>query len=197
MVEELRELLSKRERLVLNGEQLKHSAVLVPLLIINGTYHILFIRRSQQVEHHKGEISFPGGVCEKGDNSFESTALRETFEEIGIQPRDVVILGMVDDMETVSTRYRVTPVVGVIPYPYSFSLSAREVDAILTVPVSQLLDEDNGKEESIIREGKRYTSYVYHYRDYLIWGATARILKNFLALWGAVRPLDDTGNSLR
>ena len=192
----MRELLSKRERLVLNGEQLRHSAVLVPLFTINGTYHILFIRRSQQVEHHKGEISFPGGVCEKGDNSFESTALRETFEEIGIQPKDVVILGMVDDMETVSTRYRVTPVIGVIPYPYSFTLSAKEVDEIITVPVSQLLDGNNGKEESILREGMRYTSSVYRYRDYLIWGATARILKNFLALWKTVKPLDDTGNSL-
>jgi 8-oxo-dGTP pyrophosphatase MutT (NUDIX family) len=195
MEEELRELLSKRKRLVLNGEQLKYSAVLVPLLTINETYHILFIKRSQQVEHHKGEISFPGGICEKGDNSFESTALRETFEEIGIQPRDVVILGMVDDMETVSTRYRVTPVVGVIPYPYSFTLSAKEVDEILTIPVSHLLNEDNGREESIVRQGKRYTSYVYHYKYYVIWGATARILKNFLALWEAVRPLGDTDNS--
>jgi len=196
MEEELRELLSKRERLVLKGEQLKHSAVLVPLLTINETYHILFIKRSQQVEHHKGEISFPGGMREKGDNSFESTALRETFEEIGIQPRDVVILGMVDDMETVSTRYRVTPVVGVIPYPYSFTLSAKEVDEILTVPVSHLNNEDNGREESIVRQGKRYTSYVYHYKYYVIWGATARILKNFLALWATVRSLKNTGNSL-
>ena len=196
MEEELGELLSKRERLVLNGELLKHSAVLVPLLTINETYHILFVRRSKEVEHHKGEISFPGGVCEKGDNSFEGTALREAFEEIGIQPRDVVILGRVDDMETVSTRYRVTPVVGVIPYPYSFTLSAKEVDEILTVPVSQLLQSGNGKEESILREGKRYTSYVYRYKNYLIWGATARILKNFLALWETVRSLDDTGNSL-
>jgi 8-oxo-dGTP pyrophosphatase MutT (NUDIX family) len=196
MEEQLRELLSKRKRLVLNGEQLRHSAVLVPLLAINETYHILFIRRSQQVEHHKGEISFPGGVCEKGDNSFESTALREAFEEVGIQPQDVVILGMVDDMETVSTRYRVTPVIGVIPYPYSFTLSDKEVDEILTVPVSQLLDGNNGKEESILREGKRYTSSVYRYRDYLIWGATARILKNFLALWKTVRLSDDTGNFL-
>jgi 8-oxo-dGTP pyrophosphatase MutT (NUDIX family) len=196
MEEQLRELLSKRERLVLNGEQLRHSAVLVPLLTINGIYHILFIRRSQQVEHHKGEISFPGGVCEKGDNSFESTALRETFEEIGIQPKDVVILGMVDDMETVSTRYRVTPVVGVIPYPYPFTLCASEVDEIITIPVSRLLDEDNGREEPVVRQGKTYTGYVYHYKGCVIWGATARILQNFLALWKTVRPLDDTGNFL-
>jgi 8-oxo-dGTP pyrophosphatase MutT (NUDIX family) len=196
MKEELRELLSKRKRLVLNGEQLRHSAVLVPLLTINGTCHILFIRRSQQVEHHKGEISFPGGVCEKNDDSFEKTALREAFEEVGIQPRDVSILGTIDDMETVSTRYRVTPVVGVIPHPCSFTLCASEVDEIITIPVSRLLDKDNGREEPVVRQGNTYTGYVYHYKNCVIWGATARILKNFLALWREIRPLDDTGSSL-
>ena len=182
--------------MIINGAQLRHSAVLVPLLTINGAYHILLIRRSQQVEHHKGEISFPGGVCEKDDGSFEKTALRETLEEIGVQPDDVAVLGMLDDMETVSTRYRVTPVVGVIPHPYSFTLCANEVDEIITVPVSHLLHEANGREEPVLRQGKSYTGYVYHYKDYVIWGATARILKNFLALWQEIRRLDDTGSSL-
>ena len=195
MKEQLQELLSKRKRSVINGEQLRLSAVLVPLLAIKGAYHILFIRRSQQVEHHKGEISFPGGVCEKDDGGLEKTALREAFEEVGIQPRDVVVLGMVDDMETVSTRYRVTPVVGVIPYPYSFTRCAREVDELITIPVFNLLDEVNGREEPVEREGKTYTGFVYHYKNYVIWGATARILKNFLTLWKEVRRLDDTGSS--
>lgn len=196
MEEQLRKLLSKRKRSVLEGEQFKLSAVLVPLLAINGEYHILFIRRSQQVEYHKGEISFPGGVCEKDDGGFEKTALREAFEEVGLQPRDVTVLGMADDVETVSTRYRVTPVVGVIPHPYPFTLCASEVDEIITIPVSRLLDEDNGREEPVVRQGKTYTGYVYHYKDCVIWGATARILKNFLTLWKDIRPLGDTGNSL-
>ena len=195
MEEQLRELLSKRNRSVINGKQLRHSAVLVPLLTIHEAYHILFIRRSQKVEHHKGEISFPGGVCEKDDESFEKTALRESLEEVGIQPKDVVVLGMVDDMETVSTRYRVTPVVGVIPYPYAFSISADEVDEIIIIPVSQLLDENNGRKEPIVRQGKTYTGSVYHYKDYVIWGATARITKNVLTLWNAVTPLADTSSS--
>ena len=195
MEEQLRELLSKRNRSVINGEQLRHSAVLVPLLTINGAYHILFIRRSQQVVHHKGEISFPGGVCEKEDEGFEKTALREALEEVGILPRDVVVLGMVDDINTVSTRYRVTPVVGVIPYPYAFSISADEVEEIIIIPVSQLLDEHNGRKESIVRQGKTYTGSVYHYKDYVIWGATARIVKNVLTLWNALTPLADTSSS--
>ena len=195
MEEQLRELLSKRKRSVLKGERLRLSAVLITLLAIKGEFHILFIRRSHQVEHHKGEISFPGGVCEKNDGGFEETALREAFEEVGIQPRDVIVLGMVDDMETVSTQYRVTPVVGVIPSPYSFTRCASEVDEIITIPVAHLLDETNGREESVVREGKTYTGSVYHYKDYVIWGATARILKNFLTLWKDIRPLNDTGSS--
>ena len=196
MEKQLRELLSKRERSVIEGKKLRHSAVLIPLLTINEKYHILFIKRSEQVEHHKGEISFPGGVCEKGDDGFEGTALRETLEEIGIQPGDVTVLGMVDDMGTVSTRYRVTPVVGIIPHPYSFTLCASEVDEIITIPVSLLLDEANGREKSVVREGKTYSGFVYHYKDYVIWGATARILRNFLTLWKEIRRLDDTGSSL-
>ena len=195
MEEQLRELLSKRNRSVINGNQLRHSAVLVPLLTIHEAYHILFIRRSQKVEHHKGEISFPGGVCEKDDESFEKTALRESLEEVGIQPQDVVVLGMVDDMATVSTRYRVTPVVGVIPYPYAFRIGADEVDEIIMIPVSQLLDENNGRKETIVRQGKTYTGSVYHYNNYVIWGATARIVKNVLTLWSAALPLADTSSS--
>ena len=108
----------------------------------------------------------------------------------------MVVLGVVDDMETVSTRYRVTPVIGIIPYPYSFTLSDKEVDEIIIIPFSQLLNEGNGREELVVRQEKKYTGYVYRYKDYVIWGATARILKNFLTLWTAVRPLDNTGNSL-
>ena len=195
MEEQLRELLSKRERLVINRKELRYSAVLVPLLTINEAYHILFIRRSQKVEHHKGEISFPGGICEKDDGGLEATALREAYEEIGLAPRHVTVLGVVDDMETVSTRYRVTPVVGVIPYPYTFRISEDEVDEIIIIPVSQLLDESNGRQEPIERQGKTYTGYVYHYNDRMIWGATARILKNVLTLWKAAMPRADMSSS--
>ena len=195
MEELLRELLSKRKRLVINSKKLRHSAVLVPLLTINQAYHILFIRRSQKVEHHKGEISFPGGICEKDDGGLEATALREAYEEIGLAPRHVTVLGVADDMETVSTRYRVTPVVGVIPYPYSFRIGEYEVDEIIIIPLSQLLDEKNGRQESVVRQGKTYAGSVYHYKDCVIWGATARIVKNVLTLWKAAIPRADMSSS--
>ena len=185
MEERLRELLSKRARSVISGTGLRCAAVLVPLLTIEGVCHILFIRRSRQVANHKGEISFPGGLCEKEDGGPEATALRETDEEIGIAPRQVTVLGMADDCETVSTRYLVSPVVGVISGPYVFTPCEREVAEVITIPVNHLLAGENGRTETVLRQGKRYTGCVYHYGDCIIWGATARIVENFLGLWRA------------
>ena len=192
MEEKLKELLLQSKRRVIFDDHLRHSAVLIPLFIKNGEYYILFIKRSQEVKNHKGEISFPGGLCEKFDGGLEETALREAFEETGIHSQDVKVLGTLDDIKTVSTNYRVTPVVGVIPYPYSFSLRKAEVDEIIEIPLTHLLDEGNGLEEPITREGKTYTGCVYHYKDYLIWGATARILKN---LFDIMINLKDTCSS--
>ncbi len=179
----LRELLLQRKREIITDTNLTHSAVLIPLFIKDGEYHIVFIRRSQQVKDHKGEISFPGGLCEKCDEGPEKTALREAFEEIGIHSHDVEVLGILDDIRTVSTRYRVTPVAGSIPYPYSFIINTREVDETMEIPLSQLLCEGNGNKESITRDGVTYTGSVYRYKQYVIWGATARILKDFFTIW--------------
>jgi 8-oxo-dGTP pyrophosphatase MutT (NUDIX family) len=179
----LRKFLSQRKRDIITDEQLTHSAVLIPLFIKDSEYHIVFIKRSQQVRDHKGEISFPGGLCEEDDDGHEKTALREAFEEIGILSHDVAVLGILDDIRTVSTRYRVTPVVGSIPYPYSFIINTREVDETMEIPLSQLLCEGNGNKESITRDGVTYTGSVYRYKQYVIWGATARILKDFFTIW--------------
>lgn len=179
----LKSRLGGRTRKSILDNNLKPAAVLLPLFTVNGAYQVLFIKRSRKVEHHKGEVSFPGGICEASDGSFERTALRETHEEIGIRPEDVRVLGMLDDIRTQSTRYRVTPVVGVIPYPYPFALNAREVEKIITIPLAHLLDAGNGVEEEVLREGKAYRGYVYHFGSQVIWGATARILNNFIQLW--------------
>ena len=162
---------------------------MLPLFVKDGEYHILFIKRSQEVERHKGEISFPGGLCEKGDKGLEKTALREVLEEIGIHPQDVKVMGMLDDMKTISTHYRVTPIVGIIPYPYPFKINRAEVDDIIEIPLSHFLDERSRGEESITRDGITYTGQVYHYKHYLIWGATARILKNLFNVWISLKDL--------
>jgi 8-oxo-dGTP pyrophosphatase MutT (NUDIX family) len=179
----LKSRLCGRIRQAIQDANLKPAAVLLPLCTLQGAYHVLFIKRSQKVEHHKGEISFPGGICEESDGTFEKTALRETHEEIGIRPEDVRVLGLLDDMRTQSTRYRVTPVVGIIPYPYPFVLNRREVGKIIITPLAHLLEAGNRGEEEVIREGKVYRGHVYRYGSHVIWGATARILKDFLTLW--------------
>jgi len=179
----LQKFLSQRKRDIITDANLTHSAVLIPLFIKDGEYHIVFIRRSRQVRDHKGEISFPGGLCEKCDEGPEKTALREAFEEIGIHSHDVEILGILDDIRTVSTRYRVTPVAGSIPYPYSFIINTREVDETMEIPLSQLLCEGNGNKESITRDGVTYTGSVYRYKQNVICGATAMILKDVCTIW--------------
>jgi len=178
MEEKLKKLLLQRKRKIIEDDHQKHSAVLIPLFIKDGEYHILFIKRSREVKNHKGEISFPGGLCEKGDKEPERTALREAFEEIGIRSKDIKVLGILDDTKTVSTRYSITPVIGVIPYPYSFTIQKTEVDDIIEIPLNHLLDKKNSGEEPVTRDGKTYKGYVYHYHHHLIWGATARILRN-------------------
>ena len=103
-------------------------------------------------KYHKGEISFPGGVYDKGGPDLERTALREAFEEIGLKGNDVQIIGVLDDIVTV-TEFIVTPIVGLFPYPYPFKVSEVEIAELIEVPLSSLLDEDCFSEREIIRGG--------------------------------------------
>lgn len=178
MEEKLIDLLSQRKRNLIDDNHLMPSAVLVALFAKSGEQHILFIKRSQGVKDHKGEISFPGGLWEERDECLEKTALREALEEIGVRPSDVKILGLLDDIKTTSSSYRVTPVVGVISHPYPFTINKIEVDEIIEIPINHLMDKRNSGEEPITRNGVTYTGQVYHYKHHIIWGATARILSN-------------------
>jgi 8-oxo-dGTP pyrophosphatase MutT (NUDIX family) len=133
-------------------------------------------------EYHKGQVCFPGGGCEEQDKSLLDTALRETFEEIGVRPQDVEILGQLDNMGTVSSSFLITPFVGLIPYPYEFVVNLAEIEEVVEVPISALLDKDNYREEFQIHQGKNHLVCFYQYQGKVIWGATARILKQFLEL---------------
>ena len=172
--------LATRERTELALPDFKPSAVLVPILCVNGDDHLLFTRRSLTVEHHKGQISFPGGRLDNGETLGEC-ALRETHEEIGIPPDRVQILGALDDIWT-PTKYVVTPFVGLAPYPWDFRLSADEIDDLLIVPVRDLLDPAIFEETQIHYEGRTAAVPYYHWGDQIIWGATGRIVRQFLAL---------------
>jgi 8-oxo-dGTP pyrophosphatase MutT (NUDIX family) len=180
-IENIRKMLSSRKRRVIEHPPFSHAAVLVPLFKKDGGCHLLFTKRSEQVKYHKGEISFPGGVVDEEDKELIGTALREAFEEIGLKENDVQIIGVLDDIVT-TTEFIVTPIVGLFPYPYPFKVSEVEISELIEVPLSFLLVEDNLSEREIFRGDEKEVVYFYQYGEHTIWGATARILKQFLDL---------------
>lgn len=166
------------------GGALRRAAVLVPLYEADGDVVLLLTRRTRSVEHHKGQISFPGGAVDDGEELL-AAALRETFEEMGIPPEQVCILGTLPDVEVAVSRFRVTPFVGVIPHPYALRPSADEIEEVIRVPLSVFKDPANLRVESRQWEGR--TAEVYHYtvETQTIWGATARIIKHFVDVVGS------------
>jgi 8-oxo-dGTP pyrophosphatase MutT (NUDIX family) len=180
-IDQVRKILNTRNRRIIEQPTLARAAVLVPLFKKGQECHIVFTKRSDNVRYHKGEISFPGGVFDERDLELQRTALREAFEEIGLKESDVQIIGVLDDIITV-TQFIVTPIVGLFPYPYPFKLSPIEIAELIEVPLSALLDEDCFNEREIIRGTRKDVVYAYQYENHIIWGATARILKQFLDL---------------
>ena len=157
---------------------LRCAAVLVPLLRHDGGWHLLYTRRTDRVESHKGQVSFPGGACDDGETTPEQTALREAHEEIGLRPEDVRVLGRLTPMITISS-FKVTPVVGVIPFPYVFRPEREEVARIFTMPLNWLAEKSNRWEFNLL--GRNHSVIFFHPFDgELLWGATARMTVEFL-----------------
>ena len=172
MKEQIEEILRHRKKRRISGEDLKASAVLIPLFYNQGQYHVLFTERSDEVVFHKGQVCFPGGTREPSDSSLLQTAIRESEEEIGLEAKDIEILGELDDFLTFVTNYVISPFVAFIPYLHSLKTNGREVKGAFSVPLSFLMDEANFKQDS----------YTYEYEGHIIWGATARILRHFIDL---------------
>ena len=169
--------------LELNDEtRLKCAAVLVPLVWQDDEWHLLFTRRTDKVESHKGQVSFPGGACDDGETTPEQTALREAAEEIGIQPVDIKVLGRLANLITIS-YFRVTPVVGVVRWPTVFRVGEHEVARVFTIPRAWLANESNRWQFEI--PGRNRSVIAYHpYDGELLWGATARMTVDFLNVLG-------------
>lgn len=157
------------------------AAVLIPLFDINDQTHILFTKRTDKVSHHKGQISFPGGKFDATDKDLQETALRETFEEIGVKPDDINVIGKINNMIT-NTSFIVTPFVGVIPYPYTLIVNPYEIAELIYVPVSHLLNKVYFRTDQREFAGQSLTIYYYDYQKYTIWGVTGKILFDFLTL---------------
>jgi len=186
MKEKLRQALASRQRVNISGGGLTESAVLIPIFCKDGEYNILFAQRTDQVPHHKGQISFPGGARSKDDATLRDTALRESREEIGLKASDAEIVGELDDTPTATSNYNISPFVAFIPYPYKFVLSPYEIKEVFSVPISALLHKADRKKERYIFGDQVYVGYSYEYEGRVIWGATAKIVQQLLEIWQSI-----------
>jgi len=161
------------------------AAVLIPLVHHQQQWQVLFIRRaSNDRDRHSGQVAFPGGRLEHSDSSHEAAALRETHEEIGVDPSLVNILGKIDPYITVSD-YQVTPIVGVVRWPTTLSLQSAEVARAFLIPLDWLKERQNftfrARDQMDAQSAQRHPIIVFEEFDgETLWGATARMTLNFI-----------------
>lgn len=162
-------------------QALTPAAVLVPLVARPEGPKVLLTRRTDHLHDHAGQISFPGGRIDPEDSGPDAAALRETAEEIGLAARHVELIGRLDTY-IVRTGFEVFPVVGLVTPPFELTLDAFEVAEAFEVPLSFFLTPGNKQRQSRMFKGKERHFYVYLYKDFYIWGATAGMLGNLAEL---------------
>ncbi len=162
------------------GNHYKLAAVLMPIQERDDGDYLVLTKRAEQLNHHRGQVAFPGGRVDASDPGELEAALRESQEEIGIDPAHVQILGRLDQV-TAAYNFVVTPFVGVIPSAYEFRLNPQETAAVFSVPLTALLDP---KCFTVADHLSSHGEPVYHFyiNGWDIWGATARIIVQFLEL---------------
>lgn len=165
---------------------LMRAGVLIPLLIGEHGPELLFTRRTDTVLTHKGQVSFPGGQQEQSDRGTVETALRETYEEIGLEPSSVMVLGELDDVFTAVSGFVITPVVGLVDGATGgLRLAPDEVRSVFQVPITTLLDPPVHRTEARSWDNQRVRIHYYTVGDDVIWGATGRVVYQFLRAWQA------------
>lgn len=164
---------------------LREAAVLVPILKRPEGYSVLLTRRAETLRNHKGQVSFPGGRRDPEDISLAACALREAEEEVGLPPKNVEVIGYLDDYPT-TTRYRVTPVVALVTPPKAFVFDAGEVAAVFEVPLAVLLDRQRYESKILSTEGLNVPFFEINHDGHRIWGATAGMLRDLCRKLGQI-----------
>lgn len=179
--EQLGARLKARARASTAGGAYEPAGVTIPLYDREGGTHVLLTLRTEKVKHHKGQISFPGGAAEKADGSIFETAIRETVEEVGIPAGHIHVIGAADDIVTIS-GFCVTPVIVRLDHPFPTAVCRDEIAEIIEVPLAALLAPGVPRIEQWEMDERPVEMYFYDYGAYTIWGATGRILRQFLGI---------------
>lgn len=156
---------------------LRAAAVLIAVWLRPDGARLILTKRSSHLKHHPGQIAFPGGKVDAGDSGPEAAALREAWEEIGLPPDRVTVLGRLPAHETV-TNYMITPILGLVRDDFIPVPEAGEVDEVFTVPLAHVLDRGQFVIEGRVWKGQPRRYFAVPYGPHYIWGATARILRN-------------------
>lgn len=171
--------LEARRRRVMPPGRLVRAAVLIPILD-RGEPWLAFAKRTDRVGHHRGQISFPGGVVDATDPSLLAAALRECEEEVGLRPQAVEPLGVLDDVETFATQFVITPFVGLVRETVTWRPDGEEIERVIEVPFAALREEGSFRVEMWEGGGVARPVYFFEWEGDTIWGATARIVKHYL-----------------
>ncbi len=177
-IDRLRDILSDRPADEIDEPSLKRACVLIPLIENERSWSLLFVKRSENLTLHRGQVAFPGGGADSGE-PLESAALRETEEEVGVPRDQVELIGRLDDLTT-RTGFLVAPFVGLIPQQFPYVLQTSEVEQTYEVPLEVLLDRENPRVRYVEYMGSRIPAYSYVHGTLEIWGLTGRIVKMFL-----------------
>lgn len=183
-------LLEVQKRLVspaprrLPTRDVRHAAVLVPLYVEAGEMWTVLTRRTDELPSHRGQFAFPGGGRESGEDAW-GAALREAEEELGFDPKTVLRLGELDEVETPS-GFSIVPCVGAVPSPLATRPNPLEIAEVFPVPLSALANPRLVEERTVRFDGVTRQIRLYHLGSRQVWGATARILENLLGRLGLV-----------
>jgi 8-oxo-dGTP pyrophosphatase MutT (NUDIX family) len=189
LFDHIRNSLAALEPKKLTNGYTREAAVLMPFFKLKNEHYLLLTLRTDEVETHKGQISFPGGMRE-GDEDLWTTALRETHEEVGIESSKIKLLGKFHDRISI-TGYRVSPFAGVIETPFQTVPQAREVAEILYVPIKTFLDPELLRSEKTDKYPGESHVYFYTFGAHQIWGLTARIIKDFFDMLQKTKSVAD------